>query len=184
MRLAFVLFKYFPFGGLQRDMRRIALACQSRGHEIHVYCLSWEGAVPEGFQVHVLPIKRRTNHAKYQAFHAALEARFPQEGIEGVVGFNRMPGLDIYYAADACFKEKLSQRNWLIQLGSRYRHFLLFEEAVFSPDSNTHVLMISPPQLENFVQHYGTPRERLHLLPPEFPDLRRNDSFEILLHVN
>ena len=32
MRLAFCLYKYFPHGGLQRDLLRIALACQRRGH--------------------------------------------------------------------------------------------------------------------------------------------------------
>lgn len=29
MQLAFVLYKYFPFGGLQRDFMRIALECRS-----------------------------------------------------------------------------------------------------------------------------------------------------------
>ena len=41
--LAFCLFKYFPHGGLQRDMLRIALACQLRGYSIDVYTTSWEG---------------------------------------------------------------------------------------------------------------------------------------------
>ncbi len=166
MKLAFVLFKYFPFGGLQRDMLRIAHVCQARGHDIHVYCLTWEGDVPDGIELHLLPIKRLTNHSKYEAFHKELQIRLAQDEVEGVIGFNRMPGLDIYYAADACFKEKLSQRNRLLQLGSRYRHFLEYEEAVFGKKSNTNVLLISPPQLENFVQHYGTSRDRLHLLPP------------------
>lgn len=31
MTLAFILYKYFPFGGLQRDFMRIALECQRRG---------------------------------------------------------------------------------------------------------------------------------------------------------
>jgi len=166
MKLAFVLFKYFPFGGLQRDMLRIARVCQTRGHEIHVYCLTWEGDVPEGIELHLLPIKRLTNYAKYEAFHKALMIRLVQDGMEGIIGFNRMPGLDLYYAADACFKEKLSQRNKLIQLGPRYRHFLAYEKAVFGPESQTHVLLISPLQLDNFVQYYGTQRNRLHLLPP------------------
>ena len=48
MKLAFVLFKYFPYGGLQRDMLRIAAACQQLGYEIHVYTLSWQGDIPDG----------------------------------------------------------------------------------------------------------------------------------------
>jgi len=166
MKLAFVLFKYFPYGGLQRDMRRIAQECQTRGHEIHVYCLTWEGEIPAGFHLHKVTVKRLTNYAKYQAFHRALQSRFAEDGIDGVVGFNRMPGLDVYFAADPCFKEKLSQRNKLVQLSPRYRHFLAFEEAVFGPDSKTHALLISPTQQNYFQRHYGTPAERLHLLPP------------------
>lgn len=167
MRLGFVLFKYFPYGGLQRDMLRIAQACQSRGHEIFVYTLSWEGDIPEDFQVQVLPIRRWSNHAKYAAFHAELQSRFEADGIEGVVGFNRMPGLDVYYAADPCFRDKVyAKYHHLVRFSPRYRHFLAFEEAVFSPGSKTHVLMISQPQLELFREHYRTPRNRLHLLPP------------------
>ena len=48
MRIAFCLYKYFPFGGLQRDFLRIALACQARGHAVRVYTLEWRGEVPEG----------------------------------------------------------------------------------------------------------------------------------------
>ncbi len=167
MRLAFALFKYFPFGGLQRDMLRIARICQSRGHEIYVYTLSWEGEIPNGFQVQVLPIKCMTNHTKYERFHAELKDRLREDNIDGVIGFNRMPDLDLYYAADPCFRDKLiSQRYWWARLSPRYRHFLAFEKAVFCPESRTHVLMISPSQLDNFEQHYCTPRERLHLLPP------------------
>ena len=49
MQLAFCLYKYFPFGGLQRDFLRIALACQARGNAIRVYVLEWEGDIPAGF---------------------------------------------------------------------------------------------------------------------------------------
>ena len=46
MQLVFCFYKYFPFGGLQRDFMRIALACQKRGHAIRVYTLEWTGDVP------------------------------------------------------------------------------------------------------------------------------------------
>jgi len=151
---------------MQRDMYRIALACQSRGHQIHIYCLTWEGDIPDGFSVHRIEVKRLTNYAKYQAFHQALQSRFVDEGIDCVIGFNRMPGLDFYYAADSCFKEKLSHRSKLIQLSPRYRHFLDFEKAVFGSNSNTHALLISPTQQKEFQYHYGTSPERLYLLPP------------------
>ena len=51
LKLAFCLYKYFPYGGLQRDFLKIALNCQQQGHEIKVYTLSWQGDVPEGIDV-------------------------------------------------------------------------------------------------------------------------------------
>ncbi len=96
MKLAFVLYKYFPFGGLQRDMVRIAQACERQGHEIHVFTLSWKGEQPQSFHVHVLQVKRLNNHAKYRAFYQALSAQFRIYEIGKVIGFNKMPGLDFY----------------------------------------------------------------------------------------
>lgn len=43
--LLFCLFKYFPYGGLQRRFIQIATACQARGAVIHVLTFEWEGAI-------------------------------------------------------------------------------------------------------------------------------------------
>ncbi len=43
MRVAFCLYKYFPFGGLQRDFMRIAQTVAARGYQVRVYTQSWEG---------------------------------------------------------------------------------------------------------------------------------------------
>ena len=48
MKLAFTLFKYFPFGGLQKDMLRIAEASAARGHQVTIVTSSWEGDKPKG----------------------------------------------------------------------------------------------------------------------------------------
>ncbi|STI71723.1 UDP-glucose:(heptosyl) LPS alpha-1,3-glucosyltransferase [Escherichia coli] len=37
MIVAFCLYKYFPFGGLQRDFMRIAQTVAARGHHVRVY---------------------------------------------------------------------------------------------------------------------------------------------------
>ncbi len=167
MKLAFVLFKYFPYGGLQRDMLQIARVCQARGHEIHIFTLSWEGARPQQMQVHVLDIRRITNHARYRAFHARIQPQMRKLGIDRVVGFNKMPDLDYYYAADPCLKDKLlHERGPLVRMLPRYRFFLCYERKVFSRRSQTQVLLISPRQEQIYRHHYDTQDERLHLLPP------------------
>ncbi|RTZ75427.1 MAG: glycosyltransferase family 1 protein [Gammaproteobacteria bacterium] len=167
MKLAFVLFKYFPFGGLQRDMVRIAEACRQRGHEIHVFTLSWEGERPPGFHVHVLPIRRLTNHSRYGAFHVQLKGYFDKLGIDRVIGFNKLPGLDFYFAADPCLRDKLMrERSALTRLLPRYRHFLAWESAVFGRASKTRILLISPRQEKIHRSYYGTQTERLFMLSP------------------
>lgn len=174
MRLAFILYKYFPYGGLQRDFMRIALECQQRGHGIRVYTPIWEGEVPEGFEVVVVPVKALFNHHRNEKLTAWVQADLRERPVDRVIGFNKMPGLDVYYAADGCFEDKAQTlRNPLYRRWGRYKHFAEYERAVFAPESNTEILMISEVQQPLFVKHYGTPAERFHLLPPGIAQDRR-----------
>ncbi|MCQ4321266.1 glycosyltransferase family 4 protein [Stutzerimonas stutzeri] len=167
MQLAFILYKYFPFGGLQRDFMRIALECQRRGHAIRVYAMIWEGEVPEGFEVLIAPVKAIFNHTRNERFTAWVEADLARRPAGRVIGFNKMPGLDVYYAADGCFEDKAQTlRNPIYRRWGRYKHFADYERAVFAPESKTEVLMISEVQQPLFIKHYRTPIERFHLLPP------------------
>jgi len=173
MTLAFVLYKYFPFGGLQRDFLRIALECQKRGHVIRVYCLEWQGELPEGFELNIARGRAFSSHKRNQKFSRWLTKQLKQRPASRVIGFNKMPGLDFYYAADGCLAEKLQKPSWLRDLSGRYRHFMNYERAVFSPQSATQILLISPMQQALFVKHYQTPVHRLHLLPPGLGEDRR-----------
>jgi UDP-glucose:(heptosyl)LPS alpha-1,3-glucosyltransferase len=174
MRLAFVLFKYFPYGGLQRDFLRIALACRARGHAIRVYTLSWQGEVPAGFEVVTVPARALTNPRRYEKFAAWVHEDLGRRPVDRVVGFNKLPGLDFYYSADPCYEDKArTLRGPLYRLSGRYRHFAAYERAVFAPGSRTEILMISAQQQPLFEKHYGTPPERFHLLPPGISHDRR-----------
>ena len=174
MRLAFLLYKYFPFGGLQRDFMRIALACQARGHAIRVYTLEWNGDVPSGFEVVCVPVKALSNFRRYEKFVDWVRQDMNVRPADRVIGFNKMPGLDVYFAADPCYEEKArTQRNPIYRLSGRYRHFSSYERAVFSPDSRTEILMISPQQQALFEKYYATPSGRFHLLPPGISPDRR-----------
>ncbi len=167
MQLAFCFYKYFPFGGLQRDFMRIALACQARGHAIRVYTLEWSGEAPVDFEIVCVPVKALSNVRRYAKFTDWMQQDLATRPVDRVIGFNKMPGLDVYFAADPCYEEKAGTlRNPLYRLSSRYRHFSAYERAVFSPDSRTEILMISQLQQPFFEKHYATPASRFHLLPP------------------
>lgn len=174
MQLAFLLYKYFPFGGLQRDFVRIAQECQQRGHQIRVYTLSWEGEVPEGFEVIKVPVKALFNHRRYAKYTEWVAAELARRPADRVVGFNKMPGLDVYYAADPCYEDMARHmRSRWYRYSPRYRHFSAYEKAVFEPQGHTELLMISAIQQELFKHYYGTPPERFHLLPPGISPDRR-----------
>ncbi|MFT0213458.1 glycosyltransferase family 4 protein [Pseudomonas sp. F1_0610] len=167
MQLAFILYKYFPFGGLQRDFMRIALECQKRGHQIRVYTLIWQGDIPAGFDVRIPQLKAWANHRRNEKFHTWLMQDMNKEPVDKVIGFNKMPSLDWYYAADGCYEDKAQTlRNPLYRFSGRYKHFSAYEKAVFAQQENTQILMISTVQEPLFIKHYGTQKERFHLLPP------------------
>lgn len=167
MQLGFVLYKYFPFGGLQRDFMRIALECQQRGHQIRVYTLIWEGDVPPGFEVLVVPVKALSNHSRNEKMLKWMNADLARRPVDRLVGFNKMAGLDVYYAADGCYEDKAQNlRHSMYRFWSRYKHFAEYERAVFAKDARTQILMISEVQQPLFIKHYQTPLERFHLLPP------------------
>ena len=167
MKIAFCLHKYFPYGGQQRDFRRIALACQQRGHQIIVYTFEWQGEKCPGFEVIIVPKRGTSNHTRNQHFSRWIAANRANSPDDVLVGFNKMPGLDVYFAADVCYAAKTArEKGFLYKLTPRYRSYLRAEKSVFSAEANTEVLVLTPQQKTDFIQFYQTPDKRFHLLPP------------------
>lgn len=164
MKIAFCLFKYFPYGGLQNDFIDIARLCVSRGHQLVVYTCDWQGEVPAEFKVIRVACKAYANHTKYQRYYQQVKDSINQEDIDCVVGFNKMPGLDIYFASDPSYRTK--QRPVWERLGSRYRHFMRFEEAVFGSASLTRILILSEAQQRQYQLSWNTLDDRFISMPP------------------
>ena len=174
MRLAVALFRYFPFGGLQRDMLGVARACRTRGAAVTVYAGAWEGERPSDLATVVLPARGLGNHGRNRSFALALQAALRKQPADRVVGFNRMPGLDVYFAADTCFRAKLDEeRPWVYRWLPRCRRFLDYEEAVFGARARTRILTISARSQEQYARYYPGARARMTLLPPGIERDRR-----------
>ena len=167
MKLAFFIFNYFPYGGLERNFLRISDAALKKGHHVDVYTMSWQGARPQNaINIHLLPRRGHTNHGQCRSFVTALEAR-DLTGYDLKVGFNRMPGLDLYYNADVCYVEDIRRRRSILsRLTPRYRVLAAFEKAVFGRESSTHIMYLSEQEKKRYILVYGTPEERFHALPP------------------
>jgi UDP-glucose:(heptosyl)LPS alpha-1,3-glucosyltransferase len=163
---------------MQRDFRRIVAALQRRGHHCRVYCINWEGAPLEGVELHRIRVRAASHHRRNERFLQRVREQLAAEPVDGVIGFNKMPGLDVYYAADPCYLEKaLAARGALYRRSGRFRHFAAHERAVFGERSATQILLLSERERELFQRHYHTPASRLHLLPPGVsPDRRRPED--------
>jgi len=176
------LFRYFPWGGMQANFLRIAKACLVRGHSVDVYTLDWQGETPEGLKLNILEVPGRQNITRYTHFIARVQALTGAGEYDLVMGFNRMPGLDLYYAADPCFVERIRKtRPWYYPMTPRYRHFRGVEKILFGPKSNTQILALSQLQIDEYMHNYATPHSRFSLMPPAVQDrYRRNAQAEQL----
>lgn len=168
MQIGFCLFKYFPYGGIQRDLMKLARECLDRGHAVRVYVGQWDAPPPvENLEVVVVPMTGFANHTRYARFAAWVREHVQSHPVDLLVGMNKMPGLDVYYAGDSCYAEKArTQRSALYRLLPRYRHFVRFEKLVFQAGAETEILTISDNEVPFFRKHYATPQQRFHPLPP------------------
>ena len=167
MLIAFTIFKFFPHGGSARDLVKIAGSCRERGHRVRIYALEWEGPDLQGVESVVMPTRGVRSHVRQRRFSGRVADHVAAHPVDLVVGMNKMPGLDVYYAADSCFEDKArTQRPWVYRLTSRYRHYAEFERSVFASDSRTRILTIAPGQDAAFRAVYRTPAYRFHSLPP------------------
>ena len=170
MKIAFALLKYFPFGGLERDMLRMAEAAAYRGHHVVIYTSKWEDdtALPKGIEVKILKLFSMSNHGRMYEFSRKFSEAVRHGAFDIRVAFNRIPGCDFYFAADNCYAVEMRKKHspLILSLLPRYRTFLHLERQIFSPKSLTWIFYIASRQKEDFIRSYGTQESRFLYLPP------------------
>lgn len=166
MKLVFATLKYYPFGGLEKSFLNICREALRRGHELTIYCTSWEGDRLSGAKIIELPVRSFSNHGKLRSFHSLLLKALEDHHYDVLVGFKRLPDLDVYYNGDVCFLGEASNKHgaWY-RLTARYRLMTQFERAVFSPDSMTRIMYIAQREKEIYQRYYSTPENRFYELP-------------------
>jgi UDP-glucose:(heptosyl)LPS alpha-1,3-glucosyltransferase len=166
-KLAFIIERFFKFGGLQRDMHKMALACTQAGHDVTVFTNKWDDIEKPAFGVELLNIRASTNHGTIRKIERFVCSLRQKRQYDCIVGFNRMAGLDVYFGGDPCLKAMLKSKGLsFLCLLPRYRTYLKLEEGVFGHDSNTDVMIISPVEQQVIKKVYKIEPGRIHLLPP------------------
>ncbi|WP_348720087.1 glycosyltransferase family 4 protein [uncultured Alcanivorax sp.] len=180
MKLAMALYHYFPYGGLQRDFARIAREAVSRGHEVVALVSDWQGETIDGVTVQSIAVSGRSNHGRMQSFASGVLSAIDQGDFDRVLGFNRLPGLDVYFAADSCFAEHVSSKPAAVGWLPRYATYLKLEKAVTAADGPL-ILFLNDDQRSQYQAHYPLTEARYRLLPPGIErDRRRTDNYQQL----
>jgi UDP-glucose:(heptosyl)LPS alpha-1,3-glucosyltransferase len=134
---------------------------------VDIYTGEWQGDKPNDIGVIEFDTKAATNHRSNDLLAQRFAEAVAGKGYDCRVGFTKLPGLDVYYAADPCYAARVEEtKHPLYKLLPRYRAFCRQEASVFKPGVTTELMLIAHQEQAKFIKHYGTEQDRFHLLPP------------------
>ena len=90
-------------------------------------------------------------------------ARATANNFDVVVGFNKIPHLDVLYCADPPIPKPLTIFQ---KLNPRVRGYERLDLTCFGDQSKTRLLLLAEYQMAQFRERYGTDPSRMRLLPP------------------
>lgn len=175
MKIAMVLNFYFPYGGLQRDFARIAREAIRRGHEVVALVEDWDGPTIESLEVRRLPMPAKSNHVRIRRFSRAIADIRASGEFDRILGFNRLEGLDVYFAADSCFASRLQGWRRILAWLPRYATYLELEQRITAADGPL-MLFLNDDQLGMYLEHYALDAGRYAVLPPGIEADRRRPA--------
>jgi UDP-glucose:(heptosyl)LPS alpha-1,3-glucosyltransferase len=109
-----------------------------------------------------LPTIAFSNHSRNLRFSRAMH-RAAADKFDIVVGFNKMPYLDVLYCADPPIT---GPSTALQKLNPRIQGYRRLDLACFGDQSQTRLLLLSDHQMMQFRDKYRTSPSRMTVLPP------------------
>ena len=166
LSIAIGIYRLLPRGGLEDNCIRIAKALTERGHEVTIFVSADHPDLPIP-TVSLAPASRPfSNHARVAEFARAFAAA-TKSGYERVVAFQPIPRADVLFSAD-WIRNRKETSLWR-RLTPRFRTYADLEAGCFSAASKTRILGLSEPQMQAYVERYGTSSDRIAILPPTLP---------------
>jgi UDP-glucose:(heptosyl)LPS alpha-1,3-glucosyltransferase len=162
MRLCLVIATLFPTGGLQRDCLAVAARLADAGHAPVIVTARLRAAVETAVPVEEWRVGGLTNPGRDAALGRAVAAA--RGRFDRVVGFNKMHGLDVYYAGDPPYAAY--QRGWWRAFSPRARAQRGLEGACMAAAATTRAIMLSQAQAAAYRAQWNTPPARIRVLPP------------------
>lgn len=162
MHFAFAITEFFPYGGAQRDFFAVVSEVAKRGHQISVITLKWHGDIADDWSLYELQKTQRTNHGRIKALSDYVVSLKQQRRFDAIVGFTKLAGLDVYFAADPCFTA--NRYRGLRRLLPRYRTYAAIEKTLFE-NSQLKAFYLTDFQLQQYQHCFQLQPENQYLLP-------------------
>lgn len=168
MQLAFLVYQCLPCTGRQRALHFFLDELGRRGHACRVYSTSPRKHPSSGVDWRQVKVPLARGQARgRQYFLDRVQADLSADPVDGVVGFDPFPGLDVYVALEApCPDRVTALQGVLYRFSPGFRRLAERERALFAPGCDTHILVRTASRLDRYRALYGTQPGRLHLLPP------------------
>ena len=172
-KVAVSIYRYFPHGGLQKDMMNAVMALRSRNVDVTIFCMSWEAPeFPENVTVRRVRVSGSTSARKAHKFDLALTRMLKRRNFDLHLSFNKVASADCHFVDDLPFARSDYKTPWWRRVfSSRWRIYSKMERQVFSSSSDSLILCLGEIQKRFYQAIYSTPHERFHLLPPGIDDI-------------
>src|SRR5690606_36981688 len=144
-------------------------------HQVSAIVSDWQGEAIPGVVLKGVDVAGRSNHGRMKNFAQKVQGITQSEKYDCVIGFNRMPGLDVYFASDTCFREHVVNKSALVRLLPRYRAYLDIEKEVLGPEGPL-ILFLNEHQKRQYLAHYALPESRYRVLPPGIDRSRKRSK--------
>jgi UDP-glucose:(heptosyl)LPS alpha-1,3-glucosyltransferase len=162
MKVVLAVFQLEKRGGKERDCLAVARALRERGHDVVIVTTSQATPDLAPLRVTTLPRQGSSNHARMRNFARTVKTAIAAERPDAVLAFDRVPGADFHFAADAAIAaRKAGWQTWL----PRRKTYLALERGVFAPSSHTRVFFLTERQRDEYATAYGFDASRAIVLP-------------------
>ena len=171
-RVAVSIYRYFPHGGLQREMMSAVRALRRRNYEVTIFCMSWESSeIPSKVAVRRLRVSGASNSGKARKFDLALTRVLKKRNFDFHLSFNKVASADCYFVDDLPFARSAEQIPlWRRIFSQRWRIYSKMERQVFAGASDPSIICLSKMQQQAYQKLYSTPADRFVILPPGVDD--------------
>lgn len=135
MNIAFIKFRYVPFGGGEGYLQLLMRECAQRGHGVHLVTSRWPTEEKPPWNVHEVPLRGWTLSAQWRSFGSGVRRTLQQIGCDASLSLERSAPAMVWRAGEGVHAVWLERRKrfdsawtrFVVRLSQRQRTLLAME---------------------------------------------------------